>query len=190
MTFGANRRADRIDRPVLAVLGGLLVVGASAGLVRSFVGDDDRPLLTADQATWLADAAVPLALASLAVLVLVALAALTWAAVGLRPVPPAPPLTVASGADGHTRIAADALAGAVGTDLGRLPGVEVVSVRLSPHAPELVEALVDLDEGVSLRRTIRTAGDEVLGRARRATGRPVRLRVEVRPVPVVAPRVR
>ncbi len=150
MSLGAARRADRVNRAVLTVIGLLLLAGGAVGLAYSlgaFGEDRARRHLLSDQVhrfirhnqTWFWIAVI------VGCLILAALA-VRWLLFQAKPQPTVGDFSypLAEG-EGKTSVSARAVVDAVVADLSGEPGVRKAGARLRQQDPLVIDAWVDYD---------------------------------------------
>lgn len=204
MSLQVNRRADRVDRLVLTVGGGLAVLAGAAALAVGAGAFGDEAAEATLLGPGLQDAVdrhgVWFALGATVALGFVAALALRWLVFLMRPAPTASTLHLTehdleSPADGAAgldstgdvpgRVTLDprALVGAVEREVQALPGVASASVRIPDRRPVEVHAAVDLLDGSDVATLLRAVDDDVRTHVRAATGLDdLRVLVELTPV--------
>jgi hypothetical protein len=89
MNVGAGRKADKVNRVVLSVLGGLMLIGGGVGLAYSlgaFGEDRSHAMFAADQLnTWLSDNREWLSIVVIVACLLLAALSLRWLLFQARP---------------------------------------------------------------------------------------------------------
>ena len=172
MSLGAARRADKVNRSVLSVLGVLMLIGGGLGLAYSLgafgKARSRRHLLSADLITfvrdnenwfWLAVAAVSLVLAALA---------LRWLLFQAKPQQSVGDFSYPMPDEqGKTSVSARAVVDAVVADLSDQPGVRKAGARLRQQDPLVVDAWVDYDSASYVPAFRRSVQDEVVPRLRK-----------------------
>lgn len=200
MSLQQNRRADRVDRAVLTVAGGL-IAAAGVGALLAGAGAfgqraSDATIFGPGIQQLLDDHGALVALGAAVVLLVIGALAVGWLLFLLRPVPQAPSLRLVSadapsaesGADpfqvaGRVTLDPKALVTAVERELDGLPGVAGSTVRIPDRRPVEVHALVSLHDGIDTTSVLRAVEQQVRPRIMEATGlQELRILLELKPI--------
>jgi hypothetical protein len=173
MTPGSGRRADRVNRAVLSVLGALMLIGGAVGLAYSlgaFGKKRSHRLFISDQLRhWVTDNARWFWIAVIAACLLLAALSLRWLLFQAKPQPSVGDFAFPfNEGEGKTSVSAKAVVDAVVADLSDQPGVHKAGARLSQQDPLVVEAWVDYDSASYVPAFRRSVQEQVVPRLERA----------------------
>ncbi len=171
MSLGAARRADRVNRSVLSVLGTLMLVGGALGLAYSlgaFGKERSKKLLLSGQLrNWVLDNAKWFWIVVIVVCLALAALALRWLLFQARPQPAVGDFTFPFGeGEGKTSVSARAVVDAVIADLSDQPGVHKAGARLSQQDPLVVDAWVDYDSASYVPAFRQSVQEQIVPRLR------------------------
>lgn len=196
MSLGTARRADRVNRTILSILGFLLLVGGAVGLAYSlgaFGKDRTHDPVWSGQLDSFLHRHNWLWLAALALAVILAALCLRWLFFQLKPQPSVGDFRFsASKGRGESSLPASAVERAVVADLENEPGVRKAGARLRQHTdPLVVDAWVEYDTASYVPAFRHRVQDRIVSRLRQALEvDDATVTLELRPVSGVAPRVR
>lgn len=172
MSLGGARRADRVNRAVLSVLGVLMLVGGAAGLAYSlgaFGKSLSRdPLLSDHLRRFVRDNQRWFWIAVIVACLVLAVLALRWLLFQARPQPSVADFSfpLADGA-GKASVSARAVVDAVIADLSEQPGVHKAGARLRQQDPLVVDAWVDYDSSSYVPAFRQSVQEHIVPRLRR-----------------------
>ena len=169
MNVGAGRRADRVNRAVLSVLGALMLIGGAVGLAYSlgaFGKDRSKGLFVADQLDhWLNDNQNWLWIVVILVCLILASLSLRWLLFQVKPQATVGDFSFPfQEGEGKTSISARAVVDAVVADLSDQPGVRKAGARLSQQDPLVVDAWVDYDSASYVPAFRQSVQEQILPR--------------------------
>ena len=150
MSVGSTRRADRVNRAVLSVLGIIMVVAGGVGLAYSLgaFGEDRSkdPLLSDQLRRFVRDNEQWFWIVVIVVCLILAALAVRWFLFQLRPQPSVGDFSFPlPEGEGKTSLSARAVIDALVADLSDQPGVHKAGARLRQQDPLVVDAWVDYD---------------------------------------------
>jgi hypothetical protein len=169
MSVGGARRADRVNRAVLSVLGVLMLVGGAAGLAYSLGAFGKslsrKPLLSDQLRRFVNDNQRWFWIAVIAACLVFAALTLRWLFFQAKPQPTVGDFSfpLADGT-GKTSISARAVVDAVIADLSDQPGVHKAGARLRQQDPLVVDAWVDYDSASYVPAFRQSVQEEIVPR--------------------------
>ncbi len=172
MNVGSARRADRVNRAVLSVLGALMLIGGAVGLAYSLgaFGKDrsTKPFLSDQLRRWVRDNQKWFWLVVIAACLVLAALALRWLLFQAKPQSSVGDFSFPlNEGEGKTSVSARAVVDAVVADLSDQPGVRKAGARLSQQDPLVVDAWVDYDSASYVPAFRQSVQEQVLPRLQR-----------------------
>ena len=169
MSLGSTRRADRVNRVVLSVLGALMLLGGAAGLAFSLgaFGDDRSkwPLFSGELRDWMERNYDWVSIAVIAACLILAALSLRWLLFQAKPQPSVGDFSFPfQEGEGKTSLSARAVVDAVIADLSDQPGVRKAGARLRHQDPLVVDAWVDYDSASYVPAFRQSVQEQILPR--------------------------
>lgn len=195
MSLGAARRADKVNRSILSVLGLLMLAAGALGLAYSYgaFGKDRsrRHLLSTELKDWVRHHASWFWILVLIGCLLLAALALRWLLFQAKPQPTVGDFTFPfDEGEGKTSVSAKAVVDAVVSDLSDQPGVRKAGARLSQKDPLVVDAWVNYDSASYVPAFRQSVQEQIVPRLKHSLEvDEAVVNLELRLVSGVAPRV-